>query len=139
MATHVQNTLESAGYLYNPFTQADIWGAPTMLNLAAITSQELQVGADDSALPQLANPGFGRPDYVAGSSVLPDEPVFARNRYAPVLAGGAEPQYGGGALAQKEHPAEPLVTKKQVESDTHFYSLLAFGAIIAAALYYQRS
>ena len=55
---HLQNTLETSGYVYNPFTTGDPFGAPTQLNLADLTKSELRVGADDSALPALVDPAF---------------------------------------------------------------------------------
>lgn len=47
-------TLEGAGYAYNPFTAADIWGGPTPLAMKGTYKNELMVGADDSAIPHMA-------------------------------------------------------------------------------------
>lgn len=65
------NSLETAGYLYNPFTEGDIWGQPSQFMNTETHAQELQVGQDDSALPELANPalqqdlhqGSARPEF----------------------------------------------------------------------------
>jgi hypothetical protein len=62
-------TLEQAGYAYNPFTRNDLFGAPSMLNLGPSTD-ELVLGADDSALPELAQPGM-QLDIVQGSGEEP--------------------------------------------------------------------
>ena len=65
---HLRNTLESAGYLYNPFTQGDTWGQPTQFMNKETHAQELVVGADDSALDTMAQPGLQHPSVVTGSS-----------------------------------------------------------------------
>jgi len=51
-----RNTLESAGYTYNPFTTNDIWGAPAQIDMPAAKQHELPVGADDGAIPSMAAP-----------------------------------------------------------------------------------
>ena len=64
---HLQNTLDNAGYTYNPFTQNDIWGSPSQLNLTPETRKELPVGADDSALPQFSEPHLRNGAPIPGS------------------------------------------------------------------------
>ena len=64
---HKVNTLESSGYLYNPFTNNDIWGAPPQLNLRDLHNTTLPVGADDSALPQFADATLQNSAPVQGS------------------------------------------------------------------------
>ena len=63
----IQNTLETAGYVYNPFTTNDIWGHPSALALRSIEKENLPVGADDGALPDFSDPFYGRPGPVQGS------------------------------------------------------------------------
>jgi hypothetical protein len=67
-----ERTLDSAGFSYNPFTTLDIFGQPASLNLTAITGRELPVGADDSALPTIAQ--FQRQPENTGSGVPPPAP-----------------------------------------------------------------
>jgi hypothetical protein len=130
---HLQNTLESAGYLYNPFTQADIWGTPNMLNLQEMNRQNLPVGADDSAIPQLANPSFGRPDYVPGSSVykggaLPTDPSM-----------GAVLNHGGGNKERRVGTMPAVQTASEMSMNEQGFTLMLFAGVLAAALYFQRT
>jgi hypothetical protein len=64
-------TLDEALFTYNPFTTADIWGAPPSLHLEESARSLMPLGQDDSALPSLANPAFGNPQYALGSNVVP--------------------------------------------------------------------
>lgn len=57
MATK-RNTLEHAGYLYNPFTTNEIWGQPPFEMHEDSHKQTLQVGQDDSSLPALGDPAL---------------------------------------------------------------------------------
>jgi len=50
------NTLDAAGYTYNPYTQMDTFGQPSGLMLTALEQHELPVGADNSAIPVLGHP-----------------------------------------------------------------------------------
>ncbi len=128
---HLQNTLEGAGFAYNPFTTSDIWGVPGMLNLPAITNSELRVGADDSAIPQLANPSFGRADYLGGSSVY-NGPVM---HTAPL---GPPQSYGSNAQEHTQQHVH-IPTAKENNLNLNAVSLGLFAAVLAAALYFQRT
>lgn len=88
---HLQNTLESSGYLFNPFTQSDTWGAPSQLNLTAVTKSDLPVGADDSALPVFSDATLLNSAPLQGSAVTPKHTPYAdqavsRDKYL-MLAG----------------------------------------------------
>lgn len=61
------STLESAGYLYSPFTTADIFGHPPPFNLTQVNQTVLPVGRDNSALPELAQPALTSNSNVSGS------------------------------------------------------------------------
>ncbi len=63
---HLRNTLESAGYLYNPFVASDIWGAPPMVHLPD-TADNLPVGADSGALPEFTQRSVTNSGLVQGS------------------------------------------------------------------------
>lgn len=60
-------TLEEAGYMYSPFTTADIFGHPPPFNLSQVNHTVLKAGVDNSALPQLADPAHTSNSNVAGS------------------------------------------------------------------------
>lgn len=62
-----QNTLDKAGFTYNPFSSTEIWTRPTVPNLTALTSQELPLGNDGSALPAVSGPGMRNPNFATGS------------------------------------------------------------------------
>jgi len=70
-----RGTLEGEGFLYNPFTNSDIWGGPTQLAMTPVMQNDLPVGADDSAIPHMARaytaPGGPR---AAGSGAVPVPP-----------------------------------------------------------------
>jgi hypothetical protein len=88
---HKSNTLESSGYLYNPFTNNDIWGAPPQLNLRDLHNTTLPVGADDSALPQFTDRSLQNSGPVQGSVTSEvhrtvQENTSERHRY--ILLGG---------------------------------------------------
>ena len=59
--------LENSGYVNPVFSASDIFGSPNPFNLAG-NSAELPFGADDSALPQLAQPGLRPNEFATGSS-----------------------------------------------------------------------
>ncbi len=59
--------LENSGYVNPVFSASDIFGSPNPFNLAG-NSAELPVGADDSAIPQLAQDGL-RGNFATGSNV----------------------------------------------------------------------
>ena len=44
-------SLESAGYVYNPFTTNDIWGNQSPLNLQPVRERALRPSSDNGALP----------------------------------------------------------------------------------------
>jgi len=71
-----RGTLDGAGYTYNPFTQNDIWGMPSQLAMQPLTSKELPVGADDSAIPQMATAEMrrGAPQHATNISRPPPPP-----------------------------------------------------------------
>lgn len=98
-------TLDSDGHTYNPFTQNDIWGAPSQVNLTAETRQELPVGADDSALQQFSEP------HLRNGRVIP-----------------------GSDQSAEWHRANSVRSQRQT---TNAIYLAAFGAIVAAALWYR--
>jgi hypothetical protein len=50
------NTLDAAGYTYNPYTTMDTFGSPSGLMLTALEQHELPIGADNSAIPVLGHP-----------------------------------------------------------------------------------
>jgi hypothetical protein len=50
------NTLDAAGYTYNPYTTMDTFGMPSGLMLTALEQHELPIGADNSAIPVLGHP-----------------------------------------------------------------------------------
>jgi hypothetical protein len=50
------NTLDAAGYTYNPYTTMDTFGQPSGLMLTALEQHELPLGADNSAIPVLGHP-----------------------------------------------------------------------------------
>jgi hypothetical protein len=53
------NTLDKAGYTYNPFTTLDWWGRPNGFNVGGLEqTQNLMLGADDSAIPELGHPAL---------------------------------------------------------------------------------
>ena len=68
-------TLESAGYVYNPFTSNDIWGGPSALALPDLLKRELPVGGDDSPLLQMTEPGLLQRAPIAPSSGARIPPV----------------------------------------------------------------
>lgn len=49
------SSLESAGYVYNPFTTNDIWGNASPLNLQPVRERALQPSSDNGALPPAPN------------------------------------------------------------------------------------
>ncbi len=59
--------LENSGYVNPVFSASDIFGSPNPFNLAG-NSAELPCGADDSAIPQLAQDGL-RGNVATGSNV----------------------------------------------------------------------
>ncbi len=64
--------LENSGYVNPVFSASDIFGSPNPFNLAG-NSAELPVGADDSAIPQLAQDGL-RGNFITGSNVTGVQP-----------------------------------------------------------------
>lgn len=58
--------LENSGYVNPVFSASDIFGSPNPFNLAG-NSSELPAGADDSAIPQLAQDGL-RGNFATGSN-----------------------------------------------------------------------
>lgn len=102
------STLESAGFLYNPFTKNDIWGGPAQLALKPLLAQELPVGADDGALRQMTDPGLlqGAPVAVSSGAVIPQ----VQNRYQ---------------------------RKREEETSSQLTYLALFGVILLAALYFR--
>lgn len=60
--------LENSGYVNPVFSASDIFGSPNPFNLAG-NSAELPVGADDSAIPQLAQDGLRTSSFATGSNV----------------------------------------------------------------------
>ena len=52
------NTLESSQFFSTPFTSQDLFAAPPQVPTPE-NSGQVMVGADDSALPALAKPGYG--------------------------------------------------------------------------------
>ncbi len=61
------STLEQAGYVRSPFSTSDVFGAPTGFQFTQVNTT-LPTGHDDSALPALADPAYGRPNLSQGSS-----------------------------------------------------------------------
>ena len=61
------STLEEAGYLYSPFTTADIFGHPPPFNLTQINNKTLPHAHDTSALPGLSDPAFTSKENILGS------------------------------------------------------------------------
>lgn len=101
------STLESAGFLYNPFTKNDIWGGPAQLALKPLLAQELPVGADDGALRQMTDPGLlqGAPVAVSSAAQIPQ----VRNQYQ---------------------------RQRETTQMTQYTYLALFGVILAAAFYF---
>ena len=60
------STLDKAGYTYNPFTTMDTFGQPSALNMLPVEARNLPIGADNTAIPALANPQL-RKDLPQGS------------------------------------------------------------------------
>ena len=61
------STLEQAGYVRQPFSTSDVFGAPTQYQFTEVDTS-LPVGHDDSALPALADVAYGRPGLAQGST-----------------------------------------------------------------------
>lgn len=65
------NTLDAAGYTYNPYTKMDAFGQPSGLMLTALEQHELPVGADNSAIPVLGHPSVRNGAPHVGSDTAP--------------------------------------------------------------------
>jgi len=65
----MQNTLESSGYLYDPFKTDNIFGQPPGFNIIGDTPKEpaMMFGAGH-AIPDHDHPADDRPDIKTGSS-----------------------------------------------------------------------
>jgi len=50
------NTLDAAGWTYNPYTGLDVFGAPSPLMLTALEQHELPLGGGLPAVSALADP-----------------------------------------------------------------------------------
>lgn len=72
-------TLEAAGHLLNPYTTSDLFGQPSSIWLPGAMGTPMG-GHDDSALPELAAPAYGRPETAQGSSTA----VFTKETVADV-------------------------------------------------------
>ena len=66
-----QNTLDNAHHTFAPYTQSDIWGRPSNMNLVGMLSSELPVGADDSGLPGFDKPHLRNSEPLTGSDHTP--------------------------------------------------------------------
>lgn len=102
------STLESAGFLYNPFTKNDIWGGPAQLALKPLMAQELPVGADDGALRQMTDPGLLQGAPIAVSS--------------------------GAQIPQVQNSFQ---RRSEAVQNNQFTYLALFGVILIAALYFK--
>ena len=61
------STLEAAGHLIDPYTTTNLFGQPSSIWLPGAMGT-LMGGVDDSALPELADPAYSRPELKQGSS-----------------------------------------------------------------------
>jgi hypothetical protein len=102
------STLESAGFVYNPFTSNDIWGGPNALALPDLLKKELPVGADDSPLKQMIEPGL-----------LHRAPIHPANS-------GVQPQVRTAYQQRREQ-----------DQSTQLTYLALFGAILLGAFYFR--
>ncbi len=68
---HKCNTLDAAGYTYNPYTKMDTFGHPSGLSLTALEQHELPIGADNSAIPVLGDHSVRNRNIPVGSDMVP--------------------------------------------------------------------
>lgn len=66
---HLQTTLETAGYLYDPFSQSSVFGNPHPFINAETSLNQMPKTHDDSALPQFNDPAYQAPEYKQGSNI----------------------------------------------------------------------
>jgi hypothetical protein len=119
---HRQNSLETAGYVYNPFSQNDIWGAPSQLSLREPMNSELKIGADDSALPM----------QFAGVSQNPQTGMYHRDTHITNNANITQGSNTAGVIFENDGG------KKDKEKKYAMEAAVLFIAIVAVAVYYRR-
>jgi len=85
------NTLDAAGYTYNPYTKMDMFGQPSGLMLTALESQELPIGADNSAIPVLGHPSVrnGAPNTGSDTSAPWKGDLASKNKFDGMLNANA--------------------------------------------------
>lgn len=101
-------TLDSAGFSFSPFTVNDIWGGPTPLALKGTLNKEILLGADDSPMRQMTDPGL--------------------NQGAPIMPSS------GARIPHVPHAFE--INQAMVTQNKTFYFVL-FGLILAGAFYFR--
>ena len=67
MSAWQKGTLDGEGYMYNPFSETDIWGTPAQVNMTPVTHKELPVGADSSAMPLMSEHYLRNGGIITGS------------------------------------------------------------------------
>ncbi len=69
MLAHQQNSLESSGYLYDPFTTDNIFGQQTAWNMpkAEQRNAEMMTG-NNNAIRKQSSAAFDKPDLLTGTS-----------------------------------------------------------------------
>ncbi len=104
-----QDTLDNAHYTFAPYTQSDIWGRPSNLNMSGVLAGELPVGADDSALN-----GFDADHQFTAPHLRNSEPLEGSD-HTPLWQRGNTPKF-------------------QTQTNNTVY-LAMFAAILGAALW----